>query len=198
MDERLNITIQDTGGTLLHISPLRSNTLREVMNEAQLFPVQCNPFCLLRGNKVHMDLSLACLNVKDGETILVVFPKENNKTKLISRNHLLKERKKQIEKIDSDIYKETLRVSDFQYNAFELFSKAPKYYEEMLKHQRAKEEKLQEEDYDFPLVTESAKEISNDPLPVCWNSGILDEMDSSILLNRKSSKRKRKSSKSLY
>ena len=191
MDERLNITILDPGGTHLRMSPRRSNTLREVMAEAKLPQLHNHPFCFFRGNRVHMDLSLACLDVQDGDTITVMFHKDNSKNKM-TKNELLNMRMKEVTRLEDEVYRENLRVSDFQYTAYELSKKAPTYYEQIFIHQQ----KRQEEHYErnttnIPLVTDIQPKMSEDPLPLCWSNDDLDEIES-VIIPQKPKRRRRK------
>lgn len=172
MEERLNITLQSIDGTPLHLYPRRSNTLREVMEEAQIFPLQKNTLCLIRGNKVHIDLSLASLNVQDGETILVMTPKEKKSKKKVTLCDIFDDRKREIEKMEGGIYEEALRVSDLQFSAFEVYKKAQSVYETMW-NQQASQDKDSNEPV-LPTITEPATKICEDPLPICWAN---DEID---------------------
>ena len=163
MEERLNITLCGIGGLQLHITPRRSNTLREVINEARLLPSQAaQPLCLFRGNQVHVDVPLAYLNVSDGETITVMFPK-------LSTTEIIREKTKHIRKLENDLYREALRVMDVQFSSIETCEKASLLYEEMYN------EKIEEEENNevaSPCSTKWAKppkSISVDPLPICWD-----------------------------
>ena len=163
MEERLNITLCDIGGLQLHITPRRSNTLREVINEARLFPSNAaQPLCLFRGNQVHVDVPLAYLNVNDGETITVMFPK-------LSVTEIIREKAKHIQKLENDLYREALRVMDVQFSSIETCEKANLIYEEMFK------DKIDEEEINkdaLPCLTKfpkPRKSLSVDPLPNFWN-----------------------------
>ena len=186
MEDRLNIILRNSCGTLMHISPRRSNTLREIVRDAQIYPTQCKPFCILRGNKVHMDLSLASLNIRDGETITIMIPKEKKRTKLIDQ---IDYRKKQIERLDGEVYNEVLRVSDFQYKAFELYKKAPAVYQQMYQQQKNKEETLEGKEEIITFIGDAPTNISEEPLPICWENES-DNIDRPIF--RKKSTRKAK------
>ena len=184
MEDRLNITLCGIGGMKLSISPCRSHTLREIITDSGMLPSKTffNPLCIFRGNQVHVDMSLASLNVENGETITVVFPKFDQKKKRIERAQL-------VEKLESDIYHEALRVTDLQFSMAENVKSASLMYQSMYNEMM---ENSQEPDVFYPtfIPQEEQKQPSEAPLPICWPAQ--DTEFFPFLQNRRHRRRKAK------
>ena len=170
MEEPLDINLLDISGSSLHISTKRSKSLRDVITENQLFRNQKNqPFCFFNGNLVHIDLTLASLNIQNGDTIIIVFKKDDIKKKITNLNFYDK-RDKEKEKLEHEKYLENLRITDSQYNAYESSMNAQFFYQQLYKFQQEKDKEYsqKEEEISIPLVTDIPRQISEDPLPICW------------------------------
>jgi hypothetical protein len=161
MEERLNITLCGIDGLMCHITPRRSNTLREIIREARILPSQAaQPLCLFRGNQVHVDIPLSSLNVNDGEVITVVFKK-------LTITQMIEEKAKHIQKLENDLYREALRIIDVQFNSLETLENSNLVYRAMLKENIEDGNKEVISTKKTNLVIPN-KSISTDPLPICW------------------------------
>lgn len=112
MEERLNIVIKDQCGSDYVVSSLKSKTIREVINDVMIrHPSnKAYPKCTINGNKVQIDKTLSSLNIRDGETIFVTFPRIRRK------DEEDEERKK---RLSTELFVQALRIVDMQYNDYD-------------------------------------------------------------------------------
>ena len=154
MDEPLQIRLETASGKVCWVTPKRSATMRMVIAET-FGPVPGTLFCLLRGQQLQLDLSIASQGIQPHDTIHVVYGRWRPK-----QRELESERARRHEK---GLFEEALRVSDVAFLLFETSRRSNLLYSAFAEETRRTQEKEVEQS-----VVENSQRISEAPLPPCW------------------------------
>ena len=151
----MQIRLQTSSGDLCIVHPKCSETMRSILCSA--FGSADNySTCVLNGNIIPLDLSIASQGVKENDTIYVV-----------SRRQKVKKAKRwerdAVERYERTLFEEALRVSDVSFMILESSKGANLMYRSLM------EEDSEDEEYRSQTIVENSQAISDQPLPVCWN-----------------------------
>lgn len=163
MDAELSLTLCDLGGDLVPVHPKLSDSLRSVVESAQISaPPNSQLICVSRhGAQLQMDLSLGYQGIKQDDTIIVMCKKYHRRRE---------KAKPEVHEASNEqkIFDEAVRVSDTGFLIFEWYKKkqARIIYQAILEQQELENDAEDEEE---ETVLEPAQSVCSAPLPCCWD-----------------------------
>ena len=112
MEEQISIVFLNLDGKAITVNSKKSDSIHNIMIQENLYNSQnCIYMFYFKGRKVNQFLSLASINAQNGDNIIILPVKKKNK----SNSQLQKDKVYQLEKHESILFKEALRVSDVQF-----------------------------------------------------------------------------------
>jgi len=168
MEERIRIYIKSIEGTTIETYPLLSNTVRDVIRQSNLYHgSKVYPFCYSNGSYINADMTLASLNIRQDDVLVVINMKNRTLpglggSKGVIGLYQLSQRR------ERELYNETLRVTDITFRGIELSKRASGLYQMMFEEQVETSSITDINSTFTSLENKNPGTISNSPLPICW------------------------------